>query len=276
VRRAPLHNRSRAAAFLCWHSIAAAGPPFVSVAPELFEQQLQVLAAQGLRSGLHAELDLLASGARPPTPLAFLTFDDGFADTAVTAAPLLEAAGQRALVFVLPSLMDEGAAFSWPRVAQDQRDHPAIMRSLTWPMAERMAERGHEFGSHTLTHPDLRELGPEALREELLDSRRTIERRLGSCRSLAYPFGHWSEEVASAAADAGYSYGFTLPYRSQLRATPLTIPRIAVDHRDGPDRFGRKLSAPRRALLLSPVKTLARRLSGRRPRHERTLPTARR
>jgi peptidoglycan/xylan/chitin deacetylase (PgdA/CDA1 family) len=127
-------------------------------------------------------------------------------------------------------------------------------------MVESMADTGHEFGSHTLSHPKLTELGDEELRQELFDSRARIKERLGRCDSIAYPFGVWAARVAEAAADAGYSYGFTVPERSQMSANQLTIPRISVDQRDGEARFRRKLSAAYRALALSPCKPFARRV----------------
>lgn len=263
----PLRNRSPRAVFLCYHSIHPGGPPFVSVAPDAFERQLALLARLGFRRGGVAELRRLAAGAPPRGRLAFPTFDDGYLDNHDLAAPMLEAQGFRGLFFLLPPLVDRGGAMDWPRAERDRREHPAVMRSLDWPMAERLAAAGHELGSHTLAHHDLTSLDGERLRQELLDSRRRIEDRLGACRSLAYPFGRWSAAVARAAADAGYEFAFTLPYGGQLRASRMSIPRIPVDHRDGERRFRLKLSAAYRTVLLSPLKPAARRLTGRRPRH---------
>lgn len=264
-----LRNRSRAAVFLCWHSIASGGPPFVSVGPERFERQLRTLRQLGFRSGGRLELAALARGEKPKSRLAFLTFDDGFEDMASTAAPLLEAYGFRAISFVLPELLDSGGAFGWPRVEGDRRAYPSVMRSMTWSTAEGMVSRGHELGSHTLTHPWLPSLEGERLHQELLDSRRRVEARIGSCDMLAYPFGAWTPGVARAAAAAGYRYGFTLPFGGQLSVSRLSIPRIPVDHRDGERRFRLKLRASVRGALLSPLKPATRQLLRRPPRHLR-------
>jgi peptidoglycan/xylan/chitin deacetylase (PgdA/CDA1 family) len=67
-----------------------------------------------------------------------------------------------------------------------------------------MAAGRIEFGSHTNLHRHLPGLPDEELRQELLDSRRRIAERLGSCDCLAYPFGEWDERVADAARAAGY------------------------------------------------------------------------
>lgn len=263
-----LRNRSRDAVFLCYHSISEGGPPFLSIAPDAFERQLATLRRLGFRSGTLDDLEQIAAGRRPKGRTAFLTFDDGYRDNYVTARPLLETYGFRALVFVLPPLLDGGEALAWPRVAGQLHDHPEIMRSMTWAMVEEMAGAGHRFGSHTLSHPRLPDVGDEALRAELSDSRTAIERRLGSCTTVAYPFGVWSPRVAAAAAAAGYSHGFTLPYGAQATADRLTIPRISVDHRDDERRFRLKLTGAYRAFLLSQLKPAARRVLGRSPAHE--------
>jgi peptidoglycan/xylan/chitin deacetylase (PgdA/CDA1 family) len=132
-------------------------------------------------------------------------------------------------------------------------------RSIDWGMAEEMAQAGIEFGSHTLTHRALPDLGDEELAQELLDSRRAIQERLGACDALAYPFGAWDRRVEAAAARAGYAFGFTLPDGTQRRAGPLTIPRIDVDDRDRGRRFALKLSPVARRVLFSPAKSVLRR-----------------
>src|SRR5918999_2363403 len=182
--RGPLCNRSRSAVFLCYHSVADHGPPFLSVGQETFEQQLRTLSRLGFRSGGQDDLGGIVRGHRADARLVFLTFDDGYADNYTTARPLLDASGFRALIFLLPPAVDHGGMLDWPRVERHVTAYPDVMRSLTWPMVESMAETGHEFGSHTLSHPKLTELRDEELRQELFDSRARIKERLGRCDSI--------------------------------------------------------------------------------------------
>jgi peptidoglycan/xylan/chitin deacetylase (PgdA/CDA1 family) len=249
-----LGNRSRAALFLCYHSVADGGPPFASVPVALFERQLAVLRRLGYRTGDRAELERIAAGRRSERRVAFLSFDDGFADNATVVAPLLRALGWTAQVFILPRVVDDGGALRWAEVRERHAMHPEVMRSLDWTAVEAMAGEGIEFGSHTNDHRRLTALCDADLRAELQDSRRQIAERLGSCDMLAYPFGDWDGRVAAAAADVGYRFAFTLPSGSQLRAAPLSIPRIPVDHRDDERRFALKVSSLGRTLLLSPAK----------------------
>lgn len=262
-----LRNRSRRATFLCYHSVAPEGPTYLTVTAELFERQLAELKREGIRGG---DLEALAAAARgdemPAT--VFLTFDDGFRDSHDTVLPLLREYGFPAFVFVLPPLVDSAGPLAWPEVAADQQRFPETMRSIDWEMAGEMKEGGFEVGAHTLTHPHLPELGPEALREELSESRARVKARLGSCDTLAYPFGEWSPDVAAAAAECGYSYAFSLPHNhGQRHAGPHSIPRINVDYRDDEQRFARKISPAGKRLFLSPefalVRRLTRRLRGR-------------
>ncbi len=261
----PLTNREAGAVFLCYHSVSEEGPAFLSLPPDTFEHQLATLRRLGYGPGTPAALAALAAGERPARPLAFLTFDDGFRDNFTHAFPLLEAYGFTAQVFLLPPLVDEGAPLAWPEVEERASRHPDVMRSMTWSMVETMAAAGIEFGSHTCRHPRLTDLDDDHLRQELLDSRRAIAERLGRCDTLAYPFGAWSPRVAAAAADAGYSFAFSLPYGSpgvgpQTVATRLSIPRVPVDHRDAGVRFRLKLTPPGRRLLMSPSKERAQSL----------------
>lgn len=256
-----LRNRSRRATYLCYHSIAPAGPRYLTISAELFERQLAELRRRRLRSGDLAALAALAAG-RQLEPTVFLTFDDGFQDNYATALPLLREYGFGAFVFVLPPLVDAAAALDWPEVAADRRRFPETMRSVDWAMLGEMQEGGFEVGSHTLSHPHLPALDGEALRQELSDSRARIAERLGSCDTLAYPFGEWSSEVATAARECGYRFAFSLPTaQGQLRASPHSIPRINVDYRDDERRLGAKLSPLGKRLFLSPPLAAARRMT---------------
>jgi len=259
-----LANRSRHATFFCYHSISDGGPPFLSLSPETFERQLATMRRRGLGGGGVEALRELAEGRRPPRRQVFLTFDDGYLDNHETAAPLLAEYGFQAMVFVLPPYVDSAGAFDWPELAERQRAHPGIMRSMGWPMVEALAERGIEIGSHGLAHPHLPDLDDERLRDELWSSRERIRTRLGRCDVLAYPFGEWDERVAAAAADAGYSFAFSLPSQGQREGAALAIPRINIDQRDGGVRFAVKLSPLGRRAYLSGGAATVRRVRRRR------------
>lgn len=255
-----LRNRSSDAMFLCYHSVNVEGPRWLTVPPSTFRRQLAGLRARGYRAGGPADLGAMTDGRRPDRPLCFLTFDDGFRDNYEQALPVLEEHGLTAWCFVLPPLLDGGGALEWAEVGEDAARFPSTMRSVTWRMVEQMSDAGMQIGSHGLTHAHLPGLDDDALTRELRESRASLVDRLGYCDAFAYPFGHWDERVARAAAEAGYSFAFTMPRGAQKQAESLSIPRVAVDHRDSRLRFRLKTSATGRRLMLSPAKALVRRL----------------
>jgi O-antigen/teichoic acid export membrane protein/peptidoglycan/xylan/chitin deacetylase (PgdA/CDA1 family) len=254
--QALLRNTSRRAAFLCYHSVSADGPPPLCVTPETFERQLAALRRWGYASGDLAALHGLAEGRRLGAQHVFLTFDDGFRDNFSEALPLLDRYGFKALVFLVPPLVDSAAPLAWPEIGIWRDRYPGVLRSLSWSEVEAMADAGIEFGSHTLTHPSLPALDDERLRQELVESRARIKDRLGACEAVAYPFGAWDVRVGAAAIDAGYTFGFTLPYGSesvgwQRGATTMSIPRIPITAADDERRLRLKLTAAGRRVLLS-------------------------
>jgi peptidoglycan/xylan/chitin deacetylase (PgdA/CDA1 family) len=239
-------------AFLAYHSVHPDGPPFISVRPGAFETHLRVLRDRGYATGTTGDLEAMAAGRRPPGRLAFLSFDDGYRDNYEVAWPLLRAHGLRATIFVLPPLLDQ-PVLRWPEAEGYIAHHPDVMRPLTWTQVETMAADGMVIGSHTGSHPHLRGLGDEELRQELLDSRRAVQERIGVCDLLAYPFGEWDLRVALAAAAAGYRFAFSLPPAVRPLTTPMSIPRISVDQRDTAVSLALKLRPGVRALVMAPA-----------------------
>ncbi len=110
---------------------------------------------------------------------------------------------------------------------------PEAQEMLSWSEVDALAAAGFDLGSHTVTHPILSRLSPEALRAELRDSRATLEERAGRrCNALAYPGGRLhdvTDEVLSATADAGYDLAFTVSDRwCDREAHPLRVDRMST------------------------------------------------
>ncbi|RYX82239.1 polysaccharide deacetylase [bacterium] len=79
---------------------------------------------------------------------------------------------------------------------------------------------GHEVSAHSVTHPHLETLPPEAMAHELLEDRRTLESLVGyAVRGMSYPFGSYDTRVLTALPHYGIEYarttqshgGFQLP-----------------------------------------------------------------
>jgi peptidoglycan/xylan/chitin deacetylase (PgdA/CDA1 family) len=98
----------------------------------------------------------------------------------------------------------------WAQRFAHQLDPDEIARScpISWAQVAEMAAAGIEFGSHTVTHPNLTQLAEPDLHWELTESKRVLEQRLGeTVPTLAYPIGTTSafnDRVVAATERAGF------------------------------------------------------------------------
>ena len=104
-------GRQRSAlAILCYHRILPAPDrdayilPTLAVTPEAFDAQVAI-AAKYYRCLSLREAMLAWHQGKSDRPLLAMTFDDGYADNAVHAAPILERHGVRATFFVVSGLV---------------------------------------------------------------------------------------------------------------------------------------------------------------------------
>jgi peptidoglycan/xylan/chitin deacetylase (PgdA/CDA1 family) len=211
---------------LSYHAVSSSWPAALSVTPRRFEEQVSRLMKRGYRG-------LTLGGAlreRLAGRYVVFTFDDGYRSVLTHAAPVLARAGIPATVFVVTDLVG-GGPMLWPGIEQwATTSHLDELRSLTWSEVGELSSAGWEIGSHTRSHPYLTSLGDDALREELVGSRRELERRLQvECASIAYPYGDHDARVLLATQNAGYEFGCTVP-RRLTAPKPLAWPRVGIYH----------------------------------------------
>ncbi len=204
-------------AILTYHSIDDSGSP-ISVSPAVFRAQVRWLAESPIQV-LSLE-DLV--GASPEDDAVALTFDDGFVNFGTVAAPVLQEHRLPATLFVVANYVGKDNQWNWKK-------GPGIpvLPLLDWAALGRCAEAGVDIGGHTLNHPNLCGLPAERMREELADAAATISRETGRPpRSVAYPYGAHTPEVARMAQDT-YRLGVTTELRALDPADdPLRLPRL--------------------------------------------------
>lgn len=144
-------------------------------------------------------------------PLVQLTFDDGWRGTLEVAGPLLADRGLQALVFVTTGLI--GAPHFLTRAAL--ADLPAVNLHV---------------GSHTVSHRFLNELPDDEVRQEMLQSRQTLEDIVGySVEAVSIPNGAADERVVRIAEECGYRFVFLSDVHvNNRRRGPLEIGRVAI------------------------------------------------
>ena len=120
-----------------------------------------------------------------------LAFDDGYLDH-LKIALLLNRLNVRATFYCITHLKSfQGKA----TLAIDPKNF------------QKIADLGHEVGSHTCTHPNLTELSINRLDQELKLSKQYLESIIGNeVLGIAYPYGRFNVNVLSAVSKY-YRYG---------------------------------------------------------------------
>lgn len=112
---------------------------------------------------------------------------------------------------------------------------------MDWDQLRRLQSQGHLVGSHTLSHPNAAYVANEdELRHELVESKKRIERELGTeVAHFSYPHPalnpQWSERTVKMTASAGYRSAVTTTIgRVSANSDPLCLRRVhtpRLEHR---------------------------------------------
>lgn len=117
--------------------------------------------------------------------------------------------------------------------------------TITGAEAHALASEGLiEIGSHSQFHSSLLDLDPSRQRQEIANSRATLEEIIERpVRSFAYPYGDYGPEAPGLVKEAGYSCACTItPGHVRSGNNPFLLPRFAVANWNG-DEFERQFRA---------------------------------
>jgi peptidoglycan/xylan/chitin deacetylase (PgdA/CDA1 family) len=187
-----------------------------TVSGAAFERQMAFLAAHRYRVLSLEELASTLEENRPAArKTAVITFDDGYEETYRIAWPLLRRFGFPAIVFVTPSEV-------------------GLPGFATWEQLIEMARDGMTIGSHTMHHAYLPHVPSDLLVEEVVESKRVVEVRVGRpVQFISYPIGGFTPQAVRLVQQAGYRAACTT--NRAFRAFPLdrfALRRIKMTQRD--------------------------------------------
>jgi peptidoglycan/xylan/chitin deacetylase (PgdA/CDA1 family) len=215
---------------LMYHSVEPyeADPYLVTVSPPRFEQQMHWLARRGLRGTSVRDL-LAACAAGTGKGLVGLTFDDGYADFAQHALPVLRRFGFGATVFVIAGRLDGDNAWD-PEGPRKPLMGAGQVRDL--------AQAGIEIGSHGLRHVRL-PAAPDALTREVGGSRHILQEITGKPVSgFCYPYGDLDADAVAQVRDTGYDYGCAI--WASAYTSRHALPRTYIGEADTAPRLWAK------------------------------------
>jgi peptidoglycan/xylan/chitin deacetylase (PgdA/CDA1 family) len=225
---------------LIYHRVGGGSGTEVDLGPEAFDEQMAWLAATERLMSLDDAVAQLAArddgavddGAAPDDGPIVVTFDDGTADLAEVATPILVRHGVPATVYLATRFVDEGV------------DFPDDGTPLSWAAVRDMAATGLvTFGSHTHSHLLLDRLPPAEAVDELDRSKHLIEHHVGApAHHFAYPKAVAASAEVEPLVRARYrsaALGGNRP--NPYRGTDVhRLSRSAVQVSDGATFFVRK------------------------------------
>ena len=209
----------------------------INTAPEVFSRQMRWLRREGYRSiDLSEAWAGLESGA-DMTKKMVITFDDGYRDFYTDGMETMKQCGLNATIFLATDRIKDQSA----RI--EGADY------LTWGEVRELHKEGVRFGSHTVTHPDLRSLGPDQIEYELGRSKEIIEQNLSAPVELfSYPFAFPEEDecftkfLEGLMENLGYEAGVsTILGRASRKNNRFFLPRLPVNTWDDPQLLRAKL-----------------------------------
>jgi peptidoglycan/xylan/chitin deacetylase (PgdA/CDA1 family) len=155
----------------------------INTAPKVFARQMRWLRQNGYRTLDLTQMWNSMEAGQDMSKTVVITFDDGYRDFYTDAFEVMRQCGFTATIFLATDRIQDSS------VCIEGVDY------LTWHEVRELHAAGMRFGSHTVTHPDLRSLGPEQIEYEVGCSKETIEQKLGApVESFAYPFAFPEED----------------------------------------------------------------------------------
>lgn len=178
-----------------------------------------------------------AQCSMPGRKVVAITFDDGYQDFYTNAFPILNRYGYSATMFLPTAYIGDG-----PQRFKETE-------CLTWAQVRELRKAGVEFGSHTVSHPQLRNVSAARLRQELSNSKTHIEERLGErVGTFAYPYAFpetdriFVNRVGDVLRENGYEAGVsTVIGRVSQSDSPLFMKRLPINSHDDTQFFRAKL-----------------------------------
>ena len=200
----------------------------LSVSPAEFQQQMDWLRIAGGHPVTLAQVIAAMQGGPPlpPHPVV-LTFDDGYADFATAAVPVLLREGFVATDFVVSGFLGRPGYMTAAQVLQ-----VAALRMV--------------IGAHTVHHVDLDAMPPQLATIEIDASKATLEQLLHRpVLDFAYPYGDVDPSVAETVDAAGFRDAVTMNAGTmQCTAARFLLYRIRVGGWDTVWSFSRNAGIP--------------------------------
>ncbi len=216
-----LTGRASGPRVLCYHRVNDEQKNYLTVPAADFAAQMKFLSGNGYRSISLSEL-LAGKG---DSKCVVITFDDGYEDNYLHAFPAMKQYGLTGIVFCVAGKVGE-------------KDY------LTTPEIQEMRKAGFEFGSHTISHPNLQAVSIEEKRTEIRGSKDRLEKMFGApVEYFCYPYGRYDEDAWKIVKESGYKGACcNAPGAAGKIDNPFLLKRTEIANTDTLWDFEKKLA----------------------------------
>ncbi len=219
------HAGAQRVPVLLYHAVTDDPRPWIrefSVGPAAFAEQMRLVAESGRQVVTISQLVERRRRDLSTGREVVVTFDDGFADFAQGALPVLDSHG-----FVSTLYLTTGALCGGDREAtSDLLETPM----LAWPQLPQLEASGVEIGAHAMTHLPLDVLATSVARREIEGSKAALEKQLGhAVTTFAYPHGYAGRRIERLVSEAGFTSACAVREALSPRDDdPMRLARLTV------------------------------------------------
>ncbi|MCM8816743.1 MAG: polysaccharide deacetylase family protein [Candidatus Omnitrophica bacterium] len=202
---------------LAYHRINPWYKDALTVDPEMFEKHIKYLLEKGFKPvSLYQYVEELNQRNKN----FCISFDDGFADNFLFAFPIIKKYKLRPIIFLTAHFI---GTEKLPKNYVDRKKD----RYLRWKEVHEMLHSNIDFGSHTLTHPDLTTLDRKDAWNEILESKKFIQKNIGrKIDFFCYPYGKQNEKIREMVKNAGYRGAVITNLKGKIDL--YSLPRIGI------------------------------------------------
>ena len=221
--------------------------PAYSLSVEQFREQMEYIHDNGYKTRTLNEL--LDTKSHTQQKSVVLTFDDGWQNNYTNAFPILVEFGLTATIFVITDFIGKPNYMDWDQLRE-------------------MNTQGISIQSHTASHRPLAGLATSEIKDELEESKCTIEHHLGTpVDFLSAPHGIIDQKVIDIARSLGYKAICTSePGFSHSNGNPAILKRINISESYNKATFARILEGNQLSIFPARIskktKNLTRKLVG--------------